>query len=204
MRWPDRLLLMTHNAGKLRELRVLLGDFVPLLESAGDRALPEPVEDGFTFIENATIKARAGAEATGMPALADDSGVVIPALDGAPGIFTARWAERPDGTRDWSKARRSVHEALKGKDHRAAFVCALVIAWPGGSSMSSSTVSAEGVAPGTLVWPPRGARAYGFMPCFAPDDGGGKTYAEMAEAEQAKIDHRARAFSRLREVLRAR
>ena len=189
---------MTHNAGKLRELRALLADFVPLLESAGDRALPEPIEDGFTFIENATIKARAGAAATGMPALADDSGVVIPALDGAPGIFTARWAEQADGTRDWDKARGDVHEALEGKDHRAAFVCALVIAWPGGS-----TVSAEGVAPGRLIWPPRGERDYGFMPCFAPHDGGGKTYAEMAAAEQAKIDHRARAFARLREVLRA-
>ncbi|MES2712816.1 MAG: non-canonical purine NTP pyrophosphatase [Pseudomonadota bacterium] len=189
----DVLILATHNAGKLREVAALLAPHGLSVESAGARGLPEPAETETSFIGNARIKALAAARATGLPALADDSGFSAAALDGAPGVFTADWAMRPDGTRDYAAAMALVAERAAGSADRGAwFSCALVLAWPDGH-----TEDFLGEVHGSWVWPPRGAQGFGYDPMFLPE-GLTETFGEMAPEAKHAISHRARAFALLR------
>lgn len=204
LRSGQRLVVATHNQGKLRELRTFLGDYRLDLVSAGELGLDEPDETGASFEENARLKAIAAARAAGEWALADDSGMAADALDGAPGIMTARWA---GPQRDFGAAMVRTHMALMEKgaasaeQRRAAFVAVLCLATPGGD-----TVCFEGRAPGTLVWPPRGDKGFGYDPMFQPD-GHTRTFGEMTEAEKHDwapgrpgLSHRARAFAKFVEA----
>ncbi|WP_170382302.1 RdgB/HAM1 family non-canonical purine NTP pyrophosphatase [Ruegeria atlantica] len=186
----DRLLVATHNKGKLEEMAHLLEPFGVAVIGAGEMSLPEPEETEDTFVGNARIKAHAAAKATGLPALSDDSGLTIDALDGAPGVYTADWAETSNG-RDFLMAMTRAHKELeaKGAAHpRAAqFRCTLVLAWPDGHDEVF-----EGVAPGHLVWPIRGKDGFGYDPMFVPE-GHDITFAEMDRWEKNKISHRGRA-----------
>jgi XTP/dITP diphosphohydrolase len=187
----DRLVLASHNAGKAREIAQLLSPFSVTAVSAAKLGLPEPEETGETFIANAELKARAASEQTQMPALADDSGLVIPALGGAPGVFSARWAG-PD--KDFGVAMSRVETelaALEGSDPRAYFACALSLAWPDGHAETF-----EGVVHGRLVFPPRGSHGFGYDPIFVAD-GRQLTFGEMDPAEKHRISHRADAFRQL-------
>lgn len=184
-----RLIIASHNIGKVREIGDLLAPFGIAVESAGDRGLLEPEETGATFSANAEIKALAAATATGLPALADDSGLAVDALGGEPGIHSARWAG-PE--RDFGAAMEKVNTALGGAaDRRARFVCVLTLAWPDGHCESF-----EGTVQGTLVWPPRGSLGFGYDPIFVPA-GHDTTFGEMAPAAKHAISHRADAFARL-------
>ena len=193
------LVIATHNAGKLKEISALLAPYGVKCISAGSLGLPEPPETGTTFIQNALIKARAAAEASGLPALADDSGLSVEALDGRPGVYTADWAERQhfEGTagRDWYMAMGKVEGMLQEKgpdaDRSCAFHCVLALAWPDGE-----TAVYEGSAPGTLTWPPRGEMGFGYDPVFIPK-GRDQTFAEIAPEEKHAISHRADAFTKL-------
>jgi XTP/dITP diphosphohydrolase len=188
----DRLIIASHNPGKVAEIADLLRPFGVDVQSASALGLAEPEETGVTFAENAALKARAAAAAAGLPALADDSGLVVPALDGAPGIYSARWA---GPRKDFRRAIETVEEALAGKrDRRAHFACALALAWPDGH-----VELFEGTVHGTLVWPPRGGRGFGYDPMFQAD-GRKETFGEMAPAEKHRISHRARAFAQLVEA----
>ncbi|MCB2102697.1 MAG: RdgB/HAM1 family non-canonical purine NTP pyrophosphatase [Rhodobacterales bacterium] len=190
----DRLVIATHNAGKLREIDDLLAPFGVTVVSAGELGLPEPVEDGLTFAANAEIKARAAAEASGLPALADDSGLAVHALGGQPGIYSARWA----GTgKDFGLAMEKVHTALgDATDRSAHFACALTLAWPGPAGRDGDLETFEGTVHGTLVWPPRGDRGFGYDPMFVPD-GHAVTFGEMNPADKHAMSHRADAFRKL-------
>ena len=196
---PGKLVIATHNAGKLREIRALLAPFGMECLSAGELGLPEPAETGTTFVENALIKAHAAASASGLPALADDSGLSVAALGGAPGVYTADWAEKQpyEGGpgRDWYMAMGKVEGKLAelGPDaHRDAwFSCVLAIAWPDGAQAVY-----EGRVDGTLVWPPRGQLGFGYDPVFVPT-GHAQTFAEIDPAEKHAISHRADAFAKL-------
>jgi XTP/dITP diphosphohydrolase len=193
---PGRLVAATHNPGKLPELRAL---FEPLgfeMVSAGELGLPEPDETEHTFRGNAELKALAAARASGLPALADDSGLAVEALGGAPGVYSARWA---GPGKDFTVAMQKVEDALAQEtgpdgeaDRRARFVSVLTIAWPDGR-----TASFEGEVRGRLVWPPRGDRGFGYDPIFIAD-GREDTFGEMDPAEKHAISHRAAAFARLR------
>ena len=188
----QRLVLATHNAGKLREVAALLGPWGLEVISAGALGLPEPVETEHSFLGNARLKALAAATASGLPALADDSGASIAALDGAPGVHTAGWAETPQG-RDYAMAMAKVERlARHAPDRRAWFSCALVLAWPDGH-----TEEFLGEAHGSWVWPPRGTRGFGFDPIFLPE-GHAETYGEMEPTRKHAISHRAAAFAQLR------
>ena len=184
-----RLVIASHNPGKVTEIAELLQPFGVEVVSAGALGLAEPEETGQSFAENALLKARAAAMAAGLPALSDDSGLVVPALDGAPGIYSARWA---GPGKDFGRAMAKVEQALAGKtDRRAHFACALAIAWPDGHAELF-----EGTVHGTLVWPPRGDRGFGYDPMFKAD-GHNETFGEMAPAAKHRISHRARAFQLL-------
>lgn len=184
----DRLVIATHNPGKLREIAELLGQWVPTLRSAGELGLPEPEETGDSFVANAELKARAAA-AAGHIALADDSGLVVPALGGDPGIHSARWA---GPGKDFAAAMRRVEDGLAGKDDRSAyFVCALSLAWPDGH-----VETVEGRCTGSLAWPPRGDKGFGYDPIFVPD-GFDITFGEMDPAAKHAMSHRADAFRQL-------
>jgi XTP/dITP diphosphohydrolase len=181
-----RLVIASHNPGKVNEIAELLAPFGAEVVSAGELKLPEPEETGRSFIENAELKARAAALATGFPALADDSGLAVEALGGDPGIFSARWA---GPTKDFSYAMKKVEKALgDSPDRRAHFVCALSLAWPDGH-----VESFEGFVHGTLVWPPRGNQGFGYDPMFLPNDYS-ETFGEMAPENKHEISHRAAAF----------
>jgi len=185
----DRLVIATHNPGKRNEIAALLAPFAVEVIGAAELGLPEPEETGPTFEANAALKALAAASASALPALADDSGLVVPALDGAPGIYSARWAG-PD--RNFARAMALVEERLAGKaDRRAMFVAVLALAWPDGH-----VESFRGEAHGALVFPPRGSRGFGYDPIFLPD-GGRLTFGEMAPGEKHTISHRADAFRKL-------
>jgi XTP/dITP diphosphohydrolase len=187
----DTLVIASHNAGKVREIADLLGRFVAHFPSAGDHGVAEPEETETSFTGNAVLKARHSADATGLPALADDSGLAVAALGGDPGIYSARWAEGPGG-RDFGRAMTRVEAALGDTpDRRAHFVCALALAWPDGH-----VEVVEGRVDGTLVWPPRGDRGFGYDPMFRPD-GHELTFGEMAPDAKHAISHRADAFVRL-------
>ena len=193
------LVIATHNAGKLKEIGTLLAPYGLDCISAGALGLPEPAETGTTFVENALIKARAAAEASGMAALADDSGLSVAALDGRPGVYTADWAERQwfEGTpgRDWYMAMGKVEGMLQalGPDtaRDAWFSCVLAIAWPEGDYAVY-----DGRVNGKLTWPPRGTVGFGYDPVFVAE-GYDKTFAEIAPEEKHAISHRADAFSKL-------
>ncbi len=181
-----KLVIASHNPGKVTEIAALVEPFGVDVVSAGTLGLDEPEETGSTFAENAALKARAAASASGLPALADDSGLVVPSLGGDPGIYSARWAG-PE--KDFAVAMAKVEAALKGKtDRRAYFACALAIAWPDGH-----VETFEGQVHGTLVWPPRGTHGFGYDPVFLPD-GGDRTFGEMDPDDKHAISHRARAF----------
>lgn len=187
----DQLVVATHNKGKLEEISALLAPYGVKITSNDDHGLPEPVEDGVTFIDNARIKAHAAAKATGLPALADDSGLSVDALDGAPGIYTADWAETPQG-RDFPMAMKKVEDALPADaSRRAQFNCTLVLAWPDGHDEVFA-----GILHGALVWPMRGENGHGYDPVFQPD-GFEQTCGEMDRSEKNKISHRADAFKKL-------
>lgn len=196
---PGPLVIATHNAGKLKEISALLSPSGLECISAGSLGLPEPAETGTTFAQNALIKARAAAEASGLPALADDSGLAVAALDGRPGVYTANWAERqwfegPPG-RDWYMAMGKVEGMLAekgpGVDRSAAFHCALALAWPDGEYAIY-----EGTCAGSLTWPPRGTMGFGYDPVFVPT-GSTLTFAEIAPERKHAISHRADAFAKL-------
>jgi XTP/dITP diphosphohydrolase len=182
-----RLLLATHNRGKVEEVRALLAPHGIALTSNADHGLPEPEETEATFLGNARIKARAAAGATGLPALADDSGLEVDALGGAPGVRTADWAEGPGG-RDFLRAMTRAHAALLAsgapEPWTARFVSVLVLAWPDGREESF-----EGRAEGRIVWPPRGALGHGYDPVFVPE-GHARTFAEMTAEEKNALSHR--------------
>ncbi len=189
----DRLLVATHNKGKLEEMSHLLEPFGVTVVGAGDMNLPEPEETEDTFVGNARIKAHAAAEATGLPALSDDSGITIDALDGAPGVYTADWAETGNG-RDFLMAMTRAYDELEAKNaphpRTAQFRSTLVLAWPDGHDEVF-----EGIAPGHLVWPIRGEGGFGYDPMFVPD-GYDITFAEMDRWEKNKISHRGRAVEK--------
>jgi XTP/dITP diphosphohydrolase len=189
----DRLIIASHNRGKVREIADLLRPFAVDVVAIGDLGLPEPPETGRTFIENAELKAVAAALGADAPALADDSGLVVPALGGAPGVVSARWAG-PE--KDFRLAMRRVEEELAGVgagscDRRAHFACALTLAWPDGHRETF-----EGFVHGRLTFPPRGTRGFGYDPIFTAD-GRDITFGEMDPEEKHRISHRADAFRKL-------
>jgi XTP/dITP diphosphohydrolase len=188
-----QLVIASHNSGKVREIGALLAPHGVEVVSAGELNLPEPEETGATFAENAALKAHAAATASGLPALADDSGLVVPALGGAPGIYSARWA---GPTRDFGHAMAEVERKLQelgatSDQRRAHFFCTLALAWPDGHAEIF-----EGEVHGRLVWPPRGRRGFGYDPVFLPD-GRDETFGEMDPDAKHAISHRAMAFKKL-------
>jgi XTP/dITP diphosphohydrolase len=195
----ETLVIATHNAGKLQEIAALFAPFGVNCISAGALGLPEPAENGKTFVENALIKARAAAENSGLPALADDSGLCVTALGGAPGVYTADWAERQwfEGApgRDWYMAMGKVEGLLCEQgaqvDRSCWFACVLAVAWPDGESAVY-----EGRVDGTCTWPPRGTMGFGYDPVFVPR-GRAVTFAELDPEEKHHISHRADAFGKL-------
>ena len=197
------LVIATHNAGKLKEISALLDPYGVKCISAGSLGLPEPAESGTTFVQNALLKARAAAEASGLAALADDSGLSVDALGGRPGVYTADWAERQwfEGApgRDWYMAMGKVEGLLcalgPDTDRTAAFHCVLAIAWPGGEHALY-----EGMCAGTLTWPPRGELGFGYDPVFQAD-GHDMTFGEMEPTVKHAMSHRAHAFAKLLKAL---
>lgn len=187
----SRLLVATHNQGKLDEIAHLLEPFGVSVVGAKEMDLPEPDETETTFVGNARIKAHAAAKATGLPALADDSGIEIDALNGAPGVYTADWAETENG-RDFVMAMTRTHDELEKINaplpRTARFCCTLVLAWPDGHDEVF-----PGIMPGQVVWPMRGDQGHGYDPIFQPD-GYDITFGEMDRWEKNKISHRADAF----------
>jgi XTP/dITP diphosphohydrolase len=190
-----RLLVATHNRGKLEEIVALLDPFPFEVVSAAALGLPEPAETEQTFVGNARIKAHAAALTSGLPALADDSGIEVDALGGAPGVHTADWAELPGGGRDFHQAMRRTWAELEQTGapapRTARFRCTLVLAWP-----DAHDEVFEGAVEGQCVWPMRGTEGHGYDPMFLPD-GHELTFGQMDPAAKNRISHRARAFERL-------
>ena len=200
------IVVASHNSGKVDEINALIKPFGCVARSAAELGLPEPEETGVTFEENAEIKAAAAATATGLPALADDSGLCVEGLNGDPGVYTADWAEKADGSgRDFYMAMEKVENALQKngftttEQRRAKFVAVLCLAWPDGHSEFF-----RGEVSGQIVWPPRGEAGFGYDPVFLPD-GHSRTFGEMTAEEKHGWDaarphdalsHRARAFTR--------
>jgi len=203
----DKLVIATHNPGKLREIAALVEPLGISCVGAEELGLPEPDEIGVTFADNADLKAREAADLSGLPALADDSGLCVEALAGRPGIFSARWAMADpslppeagpgevSGDRDFNLAMKRVHDELEAlgpeASRNAHFVCALALCWPDGHCEWF-----EGRVDGTIVWPPRGGNGFGYDPIFLPA-GGEQTFGEMDPAEKHAISHRADAFRKL-------
>jgi XTP/dITP diphosphohydrolase len=188
---PGRLVIASHNPGKVREIAALLGPYGVEPVSAAELDLPEPEETGTTFVMNAELKARTAADLSGLPALADDSGLCVEALGGDPGLFSARWAGE---AKDFGMAMRLVEDRLAaqpGAPRDAHFVCALALAWPDGH-----VEWFEGRIDGTVVWPPRGTSGFGYDPMFLPCDRA-ETFGEMDQDEKHRISHRANAFRQL-------
>ncbi len=189
-----KLVVASHNEGKVREIRDLLRPFDVEVSSAADLNLAEPAETETTFAGNARIKAHAAAQATGLVALSDDSGLAVEALSGGPGVYTADWAETPNG-RDFGMAMRRVEDELNEVDapepRLAQFVCVLCLAWPDGSDEVF-----EGKVKGRVTWPPRGSNGFGFDPVFVPE-GFSETFGEMEPERKHAMSHRADAFDKL-------
>lgn len=197
MRYPalHRLVVATHNPGKAVEIAALLKGLVPEVVTAGSLGLDEPDETENTFTGNALIKARAAAQASGLPALADDSGFCVAALNGAPGVLSARWAGE---SKDFTKAMTKVWQAVLASgslDRSSHFICALALAWPSGEE-----IVVEGRVDGTLTWPLRGQNGFGYDPMFTPDEYD-QTFGEMDPDAKHAISHRAAAFAQLRALL---
>ena len=193
--FAGRVVVATHNPGKLREMRELLAPFGAEAVSAGELGLPEPEETGASFAANALLKAEAACAASGLPAIADDSGLCVEALGGDPGVYSARWAG-PE--KDFSAAMAKVWEAVEatgGRDRSAAFVSAVALVWPEGRR-----IEVEGRVEGLLVWPPRGEGGFGYDPMFLPE-GWDRTFGEMSAQEKHSVSHRARAMAALRAAL---
>lgn len=190
----DRILIATHNKGKLEEMAELFAPLGITVVGAAEMKLEEPEETETTFIGNARIKAQAAVKATGLPALSDDSGIQVAALDNAPGVYTADWAETPNG-RDFVMAMRKTHDLLEKANaphpRAARFCTTLVLAWPDGHDEV-----VEGFVDGTFVWPMRGEAGHGYDPIFQPD-GHSRTFAEMTHDEKNSMSHRADAFKKL-------
>lgn len=201
---PGPLVIASHNDGKVREIRELLEPYGFEIRTAAELGLIDPEETGSTFEENAVLKAETACLGSGLPALADDSGLAVDALGGDPGIYSARWAEAADGSRDFAMAMRNVEEKMQGKgaaeiNRGAQFVCVLALARPG-----VETVTFAGIVGGTMVWPPRGSQGFGYDPVFLPD-GLERTFGEMDADEKhgwtpgndqaPPLSHRARAFA---------
>ncbi len=187
---PGKLVVASHNPGKVLEIGDLLGPYGIEPVSAGELGLPEPEETGLTFRANAELKALAAAQESGLPALADDSGLCVDALDGAPGIYSARWA---GPTKDFTIAMERVHDEMtvRGGPDSAHFICALSLAWPDGH-----VETFEGRIDGNLVWPPRGSMGFGYDPMFIAERQK-ITFGEMEPAFKHAMSHRARAFKQL-------
>jgi XTP/dITP diphosphohydrolase len=184
-----RLVLASHNPGKLAELTDLLRPHAVVAISARSLGLPEPAEDAPDFVGNARIKALAAARASGLPALADDSGFCVAALNGAPGVHSARWA---GPSKDFPAAMGRVYQDMaNAPDRRAWFIAALCLAWPDGA-----TATFVGRVDGTATWPPRGDKGFGYDPMFVPF-GSARTFGELEPAEKHTLSHRARAFAQL-------
>jgi XTP/dITP diphosphohydrolase len=184
----DRVVIASHNPGKVEEIATLLAPFAIDALSAAALGIPEPEETGDSFEANAALKARAAAEGTALPALADDSGLVVPALGGAPGIYSARWA---GPAKDFWMAMERVQRELGDRDRSAAFVAVLALVWP-----DAGIELFRGEVRGSLTWPPRGDRGFGYDPMFVPADTA-LTFGEMDPAEKHLVSHRARAFAKL-------
>ncbi len=185
----ERLVIATYNPGKLREFSTLLAPFAPRIVSAGELGLPEPEETGNSFADNALIKARAAASLSGSTALADDSGLCVAALDGRPGILSARWAG-PD--KNFPMAMAKLNEALGTSPDRSAwFACVLALAWPDGRAELF-----EGRVDGRILWPPRGTQGHGYDPIFAPGSEP-RSFAEMTDVEKNALSHRGIAVRKL-------
>jgi XTP/dITP diphosphohydrolase len=197
----EKLVIATHNPGKLREIQELLAPLGIACVGAAELGLPEPEEIGNTFVDNADLKAREAADLSGLPALADDSGLAVDALHGLPGIFSARWAEDDAGNRDFARAMERVWREVEaaGEDcgHDAHFACALSLAWPDDGQVQSF----EGRVDGTLCWPPRGDQGFGYDPMFVPA-GYDQTFGEIDPQVKHRISHRADAFRKLVAALR--
>lgn len=194
MKLSGRLVLASHNRGKVREIQELLAPFGLDVVSAGELGLPEPDETEDSFIGNAVLKAEAAMRASGLPALADDSGLVVDALGGAPGIYSARWAGE---SKDFSAAMARVHREMSADAATSArFVSALALAAPG-----EETRVFEGIVEGDVTWPPRGEKGFGYDPMFVPQ-GETRTFGEMSHEEKLPMTHRARAFKQLVAALR--
>lgn len=188
----ETLVIASHNRGKVREIGALLFPFGIKAISAADLSLPEPEETGDSFAANAHLKASLAAKQSGFAALADDSGLAVDALGGAPGIYSARWAGEK---KDFAAAMERIHREIGDNSNRhARFACALCLAWPDGEAENF-----EGVVEGSLVWPPRGTNGFGYDPLFVPE-GDHRTFGEMEPLEKDAISHRARAFSALVKV----
>lgn len=193
----DKLVIATHNSGKLREIAALVEPLGISTVSAEELGLPEPEEIGNTFADNADLKARAAADLSGLPALADDSGLCVDALHGRPGIYSARWAEDEQGKRDWMRAMERVWREVQAEEPdedapAAHFACSLAIAWPN----DGQTETFDGRVDGILVWPPRGDRGFGYDPMFVPV-GYDQTFGELDPELKHSISHRADAFRKL-------
>lgn len=185
----DRLVIASHNPGKVSEIADLMRPFVVEVISAADLNLDEPEETGTTFADNALLKAQAAAKAANLPALADDSGLVVNALAGAPGVYSARWA---GADKNFIVAMEKVEKLLRGSEDRSSmFVCALALAWPDGHADVF-----EGFVEGEITWPPRGEKGFGYDPIFTAD-GEDITFAEMEPAQKHTMSHRADAFQKL-------
>ena len=203
-----RIVVASHNAGKLAEFADLLAPFGLEARSAKEFGLPEPEETGTTFEQNAYLKAHAAAQATGLPAMSDDSGLVVDALGGAPGVYTADWATKPDGSRDFMMAMEKTEKALQDvgatdpSRRTGRFVAVICLCFPNGEAEYF-----RGEAEGTLVWPPRGTSGFGYDPVFLPN-GHARTFGEMTAEEkhgwkpgmQTATSHRARAFKKFAEA----
>lgn len=196
-----KLVIATHNRGKLREIAALMEPLGIACVSAEDLGLPEPEEIGVTFADNADLKARQAADLSGLPALADDSGLCVDSIQDRPGIFSARWAEDAAGNRDWMRAMTRVWDEVQATEPDAPpaahFVCVLSLAWPNDGQAESF----EGRVDGTLVWPPRGDKGFGYDPIFVPA-GHDLTFGEMEPDDKHAISHRADAFRKLVRALR--
>ena len=197
----EKLVIATHNPGKLREIAELVSALGIECVGAAELSLPEPEEIGNSFADNAELKAREAADLSGLPALADDSGLCVDALGGRPGIFSARWAEDEVGERNWMRAMervwREVEAAGEDAGNDAHFTCALAIAWPNDGQAETF----EGRVDGTLVWPPRGDQGFGYDPMFVPS-GHVQTFGEMEPALKHGMSHRAAAFAKLLQALK--
>ena len=192
----EKLVIATHNPGKLREIAELIEPLGISVVGAEELRLPEPEEIGNTFADNADLKAREAADLSGLPALADDSGLCVDALHGLPGIFSARWAEDADGNRDWNRAMEKVWREVEATEPDAPpaahFACSLAIAWPNDGQVETF----DGRVDGTLAWPPRGDKGFGYDPMFVPV-GHEITFGEMEPLSKHKMSHRADAFRKL-------